>query len=290
MKEFQIHEPQSTQEASALLAQFGWEATLYAGGTELLLLMREGLTHFPNLINVKKIRGLAEIRLDEGGGLVRIGAVATHHAVERSDLIAEHVPLLAEVESTVGNIRVRVAGTIGGNLCFAEPRSDIAALFSAWPGARYELVSRRGERLVPAADFNIDLFTTVREEDEIMTAVILPILAPNVGGAYEKFAFLERPTANVAAFLTIVNGRITTASMTMGSVSPAPHVITEAMTLLEGQAVSEDLFNAAAETAAIAADPVDDIYGTADYKRQLVRVLTERVLQKAATRAKEGLA
>ncbi|GJM39730.1 MAG: dehydrogenase [Ardenticatenaceae bacterium] len=290
MKEFQIHEPQSTQEASALLAQHGWEAALYAGGTELLVLMREGLTHYPHLINIKKIGGLAEIRLAEGGSLIYIGAAATHHVVERSDLIARYAPLLAEVESMVGNIRVRVAGTIGGNLCFAEPRSDIATLFSAWPGAHYELVSGRGVRRVAAAEFNVDLFMTVREEDEIMTAVTLPILAPNVGGAYEKFAFLERPTANVAAFLTVVNGRITTARLTMGSVGPAPYLVTEGMTLLAGQAVADDLFDAAADAAAQAADPVDDIYGTADYKRQLIRVLSKRVLKKAATRAKEGSA
>ncbi|MDX1414949.1 MAG: FAD binding domain-containing protein [Candidatus Promineifilaceae bacterium] len=286
MQEFQIHEPRSVQEASALLAQYGWESTLYAGGTELLLLMREGLTHFPHLINVKNIAGLDGIRLDDSGEALRIGAAATHHALERSGLIAAYAPLLAEVEALVGNIRVRVTGTIGGNLCFAEPRSDLAALFSAWPGASYELNSTRGSRRVPAADFNTDLFLTVREDDEIMTAIRLPVLASDVGYAYEKFAFLERPSANVAAFLTLNQGQIRAARVVVGSVGPAPFAAVQAAEILRGQRAAPALFEAAADAAAAAADPVDDIYGTAEYKRQLVRVLARRALHRAATRAK----
>ncbi len=286
MKEFQIHEPQSAQEASGLLAQFGWDASLYAGGTELLILMREGLAHFPHLIDVKHITGLNGVRLDDDSRMIRIGAAATHHMVERSDLVAQFAPLLAEVERLVGNIRVRVAGTIGGNLCFAEPRSDIATLFTAWPGVIYELTSVRGVRHIPAHEFNIDLFLTVREEDELMTAIILPPLPSGMYGAFDKFVTLERPTANVAAFLSLNNGHITSSSISVGSVGPAPYLATEGMALLEGQAVSDALFEAAADAVAEMADPVEDIYGAVDYKRQLVRVLTKRALKKAVEKAK----
>ncbi len=283
LKPFVIHEPQTVEEASALLAEYGLEAALYAGGTELLVVMREGLATFPHLINVKKISGLDRIdRQDEGAGL-RIGAGVTHRALETSPLVVAHAPLLARVAGKVANLRVRVAGTLGGNLCFAEPHSDPATLLTAWPGADFELASATGTRRVAPADFFVDLFMTDRREDEVMTAVRLPALAPDVAGAYQKFAVLERPSVTVTVFLKTAGGVIQWARLAVGSVGPKPSRASEAEALLVGETPSAALYKAAGEAAARAVDPVGDLYGSIAYKRHLVSVLTARALQQAVT-------
>lgn len=285
LSEFEIHEPRTLDEASHLLSQYGWDATIYAGGTELLIIMREGLAHYRHLIDIKTIPGLATIEMAADGRSLRIGAAATHQTIEWSRLVGRHVPILAEVETMVANTRVRVAGTIGGNLCFAEPHSDIATLLTAWRGASVTLASASGSRDLPITEFFVDLFTTARTEDEVMTAVRVPILSVGVGGGYQKFVTLERPTATVAAFLTVSGRRIVSADIAVGSVGPIPFRPVEVESLLQGEEPREELFKEAAAVAARAVDPVSDLYGAADYKRHLVEVLTLRALKQARARA-----
>lgn len=280
---FEIHEPETAQDASALLAEHGWEATVYAGGTELLVLMKEGLVHYPHLVNIKTIPGLDSITVDAAQGSLEIGSLVTHRQLETSEAVKEHLPLLAEVEATVANVRVRSAGTIGGNLCFAEPHSDPATFLMAW-GATLELTKGNGSRQVAIEDFFVDLFETVREEDEILTGIKLPLLA-DTGGGYEKFTTHERPTACVAAILQMKDGAISDARVSVGSVGPVPIRAPEAEDVLRGEQPGDTLFEAAAERAHDAADAVGDIYGSADYKRHLVRVLTVKALNKAAAQA-----
>src|SRR4051794_7829134 len=124
LESFEIHRPQSVSEASKLMAQLGDAAAVYAGGTELLVVMKEGLTHFSHLVDIKAIPGLREIDYDAERRELTIGALATHRQIERSELVSERLPVLAALEAAVANVRVRSAGTIGGNLCFAEPHSD----------------------------------------------------------------------------------------------------------------------------------------------------------------------
>ena len=176
---FEIHEPQTVEEASSLLEEHGFDATVYAGGTELLLLMKEGLVHYPRLVNVKTIPGLDDISMADGQ--LSIGALATHYQIERSAVIIEYAPLLAEVETTVANIRVRAAGTIGGNLCFAEPHSDPATLLMAW-GAMVELTSAKGRRELPIEEFLLGLFATARQDEELLTSIRMPLLPDGMVG------------------------------------------------------------------------------------------------------------
>lgn len=285
LKPFVIHEPRTPGEASEMLAQFGPDATLYAGGTELLVVMREGLAAHSHLINVKTISGLDAIHLIENDSALRIGAGVTHRAIETSPLVASHASLLAEMERSLANIRVRTMGTFGGNLCFAEPHSDPATVCTAWEGVAFELSSTDGVRLVAPDEFFIDLFMTARQSNEIMTAIHFPVLPPGVGSAYRKFVVLERPSANVAAFISVVDGKIASARIAVGSVGPVPYRAFAAERLLIGEELSDALYKAAADSAASAADPVADLYGSAEYKRQLVRVLTEQSLRQAFGRA-----
>lgn len=284
LRPFEIHEPRTVEEASVLLAQFGFDAAIYAGGTELLLIMKEGLAHFPHLVNIKTIPGLDEIALSTEGDELQIGPLATHWALERSPIVSEHAPLLAEVESRVANARVRAMGTIGGNLCFAEPHSDVATLLLAW-GATLELSSADAQRQLQAADFTLGMFETARQPDEILTRIRLPLLSENTAGAYRKFSTHERPMATVAALLPVKDGIIEDARLAVGSVGPVPIRASEAEALLEGQRAEEADFSSAGELAASASDPIDDPNGSAEYKRHLVRVLTTQALEQAAKRA-----
>jgi carbon-monoxide dehydrogenase medium subunit len=282
---FEIHEPHTIEEATGLLAEYGFDATVYAGGTELLLLMKEGLVHYPHLVNVKTIPGLGEIAVEDGE--LAVGPLATHYQIERSAVVGEQAPILAEVEKTVANVRVRAAGTIGGNLCFAEPHSDPATLLMAW-GGTIELASVDGRRELPIEDFLLGLFQTARRDDELLTGLRMPLLPDGMVGAYQKFTTHERPTACVSALLKIAGGVVEDARLSIGSVGPVPVRVQAAEDILRGEAPGEAVFEAAADAAFQAADPVDDLYGSAAYKRNLVRVLATRALDEAARRAEGG--
>lgn len=301
---FTMHEPATVPEAAGLLARYGPDAVVYAGGTELLILMREGLVHYPHLVNIKTIPGLDRIGLEDHAAAdawpwtdvpgecrtLTIGPLATHHQLSRSPVIRTHAGLLAEVEQQVANIRVRVAGTIGGNLCFAEPHSDPATLLVAW-GAALELSSPTGLREIPADEFFVGMLETARHPDEILTAIRLPVPVDSscFGGAYEKFSLHERPTVTVAAFLVRRDGTIDRARLAVGSVGPVPLCAGEAEESLRHLRPTVAAFKQAARLAALAVDPVDDLYGSAGYKRHLVSVLTARALAAAANNAGFGM-
>lgn len=283
---FRMHEPTTVAEASALLAEYGEEAAVYAGGTELLVLMKEGLSHYPHLVNIKKILGLDGIGLSDDQSSLLIGALATHRRLERSLLVRERLPLLAEVEAQVANVRVRSVGTIGGNLCFAEPHSDPATLLVAL-GATLELRSASDRREVHAGDFFVGLLETVRRPDELLTGIRVPLLAASTGVAYERFKQHERPTATVAVLLDITDDVVNSARLVVGSVGPIPLRPEAAETLLRGQRPSPGLFAEAAGRVAEAAEVLDDPFDSVEYKRHLVRVLAERALQAALSRGGE---
>lgn len=266
---FQIHEPSTVQEASDLLARHGDEAAIYAGGTELLVLMKERLAHFPHLVNIKTIPGLDEIRLD-GDELV-IGALATHRRIARSEVVEAAFPALAELERQIANVRVRNAGTIGGNLCFAEPHSDPATLLIALD-ARFTLASASGERTVTAETFFTGFLETDRKPGEILTEIRIPRLPDGARVAYERFKTHERPAATVAVARMPGDARIV-----VGSVAAVPARMRSAEAALNaGKSTAE-----VAQLAAAEIEPTEDVFESADYKRHLVEVLVRKALAAA---------
>jgi len=281
LRPFEILQPESLDSACAYLSEYGSDAAVYAGGTELLLLMKEGLVHYPRLVDLKRLPKLSEIALDDQR--IHIGALATHRAIERSPIIVDNAPVLAHVESLVANVRVRAAGTIGGNLCFGEPHSDPATLLLAW-GAELELVSSNGARVLPAEDFFLGLFETARQPHEILTRVSLSRLPEDSQAAYQKFSVHERPTATLAVVVAMSGSTIRHARLAAGSVGPRPVRLQQAEALLQGETASPALFHETGQMAAREVDPVDDLYGSAEYKRHLVAVLTARALEQAAAR------
>jgi carbon-monoxide dehydrogenase medium subunit len=188
---FALHRPTTTAEALSLLAE---DSVPYSGGTELLLAMRMGLIRPTALVDLKRIPEMQEIRTD--GPRLLIGAGVSHDRLATDPLVEQHARLLAAAEREVGNARVRAQGSIGGNICFGEPRSDVATVLIALE-AELGLASSAGERSVPAEEFFLGPYWTARDATELLTAISIPL--PCAEGVYLKFQTVERPTVAVAA-------------------------------------------------------------------------------------------
>lgn len=280
----EIHAPRTIPDASALLRHYGDEAAVYAGGTELLIVMKERLTPVNRLIDIKQIAGLREIAIDAGGTLT-IGALATHRQIALDADVQAHSPWLAALEGIIANTRVRAAGTIGGNLCFAEPHSDPATLLSA-VHATVRLESSEGSRDAQIEDFFLGLLETNRHPDEIMTRIALPKLRETTGVSYQRFKTHERPVATVAAAISVQNGAIDDARIFIGSVGPKPQRMSAVEDAIRGQAPGLVLFQQSALLAAEAAEIDEEGFESADYKRHLVAVYVQKAMQDAVDNAK----
>lgn len=262
-----------------MLGEFGEKGRIYAGGTELLLAMKHDLLRYEHLVDVKTIAGLDRIELKNGALL--IGGTATHRAVERSALVKQHVPVLAEMETHVANVRVRASGTLGGNLCFAEPHSDPATLLTGL-GAKAHVQGRSGEKTIGIDKLITGAYETALADDELLTAVEIPLPAKTQRAAYLKYQLKERPTLGLALVLDVEGDMIKQAVAVVGSVSAAPTRSEKADQLLSGsRAQVEKQLADAGEVLAQAADPVDDLEGSADYKRHLIGVFLKRAFARA---------
>jgi len=283
---FALARPSTIGEALAAYADVGGDAAWYAGGTELLQVMKMGLARFGTLIDLKALPELRGIGVDDDGALV-IGAATTHREIERSLVVARELPALAGLEADVANVRVRNQGTIGGNLCFAEPHSDPAALLFVC-GAQARLRGPAGERDVPLDGFFVDPFVTARSADEILVSIRVPAAALREGRAYEKAKFRERPAVSVAVRLVVADDAIADAEVVVGSMTDVPVRVPVAGEALRGapaevSALRESL---AAGSAALAElDAADDLDGSADYKRHLAGVLFGRAGRAALAEA-----
>lgn len=273
LKRFSLHRPASLEEACELRRRFGGDAALYAGGTELLLAMKMGVAHWPHLIDVKR---LPELQGIEGrDGRLRIGAAATHLAIEQHPDVRSALPALARLEGRIANIRVRAAGTLAGNLCFGEPHADPPALLVAL-GAEVELQGAKGCRRLELAEFQRGAYEAALGEDEVLTAIEVPLPGPGVRAAYVNFKVLERPTAGAAVVGRVEGGRFAAAPVVVvGAADEVPRRVDA--TMLQGaSAADEGVLAALAEAAAGAVDPVDDLSGSAEYKKHLAGVLVRR--------------
>lgn len=279
LRKFTIHQPQTVTEAAQMLAEFGDEGRLYAGGTELLLAMKHDLLRYRHLVDVKTIAALDKIETKDGA--IVIGSTATHRAIERSPVVRQNLPVLAEMETQVANVRVRASGTLGGNLCFAEPHSDPATLLTAL-GAKVYVQGKGATRALAVDKLITGAYETSLEGDELLTAVEIPLLRPSQRAAYLKFQLKERPTLGLALVLDLDGERVTKATAVVGSISAVPTQSDQANRLLSGTRPEvEKQLTEAANALAQAADPVDDLEGSADYKRHLISVFLRRAFFKA---------
>src|SRR3990170_3897850 len=204
MRNFDYLEPTTVAEACALLKQHAGEAKVFAGGTHVTILMKQGLYQPRELVNIKKISELKGISFDTKEGLI-IGALMTHREIETSALVKEKLPALCEAEREVANIRVRNMGTVGGNLASGEPLTDLSQIFIALDG-KLKITGPSGQRTIRVEELFLDFYTTSLAEDEIITQVVLPPLPLGSGIEYIRFSsssVVDKPSAGVAVRLTL---------------------------------------------------------------------------------------
>jgi aerobic carbon-monoxide dehydrogenase medium subunit len=282
LRRFRLEEPESVKEVAELLGRFGESAKVYAGGTELLLAMKEGLVHYERLINIKKVKGLNEVTADNG--TIGIGALCTHHQLENSAVLQQKLPALVKLEQNVANVRVRQVGTLGGNLCFAEPHADPGILLTAL-GAKMVSEGTASKREIPAGEFFVDAYETSLGTDEILTEIRVPVPQDKSGVAYLKFGYLERPSVGVAMALRLDgDGKsIQDTTIAVGCAGPAPRRVAEAEELINGTSVDEagTKILKAGEIAGRAAQAISDLHGSQEYKEHIVGVLLRRAFQNA---------
>jgi carbon-monoxide dehydrogenase medium subunit len=248
------------------------------------VVLKERLAHFPHLIDIKRIPGLREIALDPDSGYLRIGALATHRDIERSPLVRQRLPALASLAAQVANVRVRAVGTIGGNLCFAEPHSDPATLLTAL-NARLTLTSADASREVPVADFFTGIMETVRRHDELLTHVSILLPEETTGVAYERFRLHERPTAAVAAVISVAQGEIVDARIVAGSVGERPQRLTATESALREKLVTDATPTTAGPLIQNEVVTTSDAFESEAYKRQLARTVGQRAIAAAIQRS-----
>jgi aerobic carbon-monoxide dehydrogenase medium subunit len=261
---FTIEQPASLGEASAMLGHYGETGCPYAGGTELLLAMKYAGLRYEHLVDLKTVPRLDEITEISDG--LRIGALATHRAIERSSPVRTRFPALAELEAHVANPRVRCTGTLGGNLCFAEPHSDPAALLLCMD-ARVITTTRE----LALADFLVGPYEVALQQGELLEAVVVPWPAAGLRAFYRKVQFHERPMLGLALAGQWQDGGASDVRLAIGSASPTPRRSRAAEALMADGHLAD-----AAEALADEAELVDDGEGSAEYKRHLVGVELRR--------------
>ncbi|HLH24100.1 MAG TPA: xanthine dehydrogenase family protein subunit M [Chloroflexota bacterium] len=286
LRPFRVLDPATVAEASAELGRLGERARVYAGGAELLLLLRQGLLEADYLVNVKRIPGLDVVAWEEGA--VRIGATVVHRRLETDPLVRERLPLFAYAESQVGNVRVRNQGTVGGNLCFADPHADVATALLV-----HEATVRVGgaaTRELPLAEFLVGTYETALAPDELLTEIRVPPLPAGWGHAYLRVEQFYRPTLNVAAAVERDDGRLGAARLAVGCVGPKAVRLEELEARLRGLPLAEaqQVVAGARPYLAERLEPVDDLLGSAEYKVYLAGVLLGRALAQAAGSDRES--
>jgi len=282
--EFEYLSPQSLPEACALLAQYGESAKVLAGGSDLLVKMKDGLMKPAYLVSLKNLDSLKAVRYENGTGVV-IGALATHNEVMTNPILQERYRSVCEAAHTMAADQIRNIGTVGGNLVNAVPSADLPPILIAL-NAKARIVGPRGERAILLEDFFLGPGKTVLGSGEILTEIFIPD-QPTTGSNYIKFG-LRRAGAlavvGVASSVTVSDGLCRDVRIVLGAVAPTPIRAREAETILREKKISQELMDEAGKVAAAESKPISDIRGSIEYRRNLVNVLTKRSLKAAIER------
>jgi xanthine dehydrogenase FAD-binding subunit len=289
LKDFSYAAPTTLKEATALLTSANGTAKILAGGTDILVQLREGLRDADLVVDVKKIPELVELSYSPAKGL-RLGASVPCYQIYEHAQIAKAYPALADATRIVGGWQIQSRASVGGNLCNSSPAADtIPALIAH--GATAIIAGPKGNREVKVADFCIAPGRNVLQPGELLVTVVLPPSPPNCSSAYERF--IPRNEMDIAVVgagswiaLSPDGETVESASIAVGAVAPTPKTDTEAATWLKGKPATEDIFARAGELARNVAAPITDMRGTAEYRMHLVGILVKRTLIKAAERAR----
>jgi carbon-monoxide dehydrogenase medium subunit len=290
IRDFEYFAPKRLKEALSLLDKYQDDCKVIAGGQSLLVLMRQGLVTPKYLIDIKGLSELSYIKSDTKGGL-RIGALTTHREIEKSPKMRDGFVVLAEMERRLASIQTRNWGTIGGNLCHADPAGDPAPVLVAL-NAALRMASLNGERTMPVEDFCLDYFETALEHNELLTEIQVPAIPPYTGAAYTKFNVIESDLATVGVAVSVTlrsdDGICQDVRIALGASAPTPIRAKKAEAVLRGKKITNNLIKEAGEIASTEAEPISDIYASAEYRRELIKVLVRRVGKEALARAKQA--
>ena len=290
IRDFNYWKASSKEEALELLAAHKEDYKIICGGQSLIILLRQGLIAPENLIDIKGAQDLSYIKFSAKSGL-RLGAATTHRDIENSPQIRKHYPLLVSMEQNLASIQTRNSGTIGGNLAHGDPTGDPGPVLLAL-NASVKISRREGSRTLPLDDFFVDIFETALEEGELLEEIRIPVIPPRTGVAYEKFNIIKnhQGIVTVAASVTLDEKGQTCEDLriVLGAAAPVPLRAKGAEEILRGKKLEDDILEEAAQKASEESDPVGDIHATEEYRRLLVRVLTEKMVKEAWEQARKS--
>ena len=291
MKHFEYLEPSTVAEACGLLKQYAGAARVFAGGSSLTILLKQGFLQPDALINIKKIDELR--RIEESGDDLVIGALVTHHDIETSALLARRLPVLCELEHDVANIRVRNMATVGGNIASGEPLTDLPCVFITLD-ATVRIANNAGGRTLPLEEVFVDYYETQLQEDEVLTHVVIPPLPAHSAIDYVRFSsssVVDKPCIGVAVRMSVNpdDGTCGGVRIGLGCVAPTPMRARKAEAALEGKPLDDENLREAARAAAEECDPMDDLRGSERYKREMVAALVRRLARKVYEQARDGV-
>jgi len=285
---FEYNDPATVSEAVALLARYGDEAKVLAGGQSLVPLLNFRLARPERLVDINNVAELNYLRV--GDGSVRIGALLRQSALERSAEAAEKVPLLREAVCLVGHAQIRNRGTVGGSVAHADPAAELPVALTALD-ARFRVLSERGERVLSAEELFVTHLTTALEPDELLTEIEVPVPSPGTGSAFVEFTRRHGDFALGGAAVLVRlagDGFCEGAAIALLASAPKPVRAGEAESFLRGRRVDDDTAHQVAELAVQGITPTGDIHGSSDYRRGLIQALVRRALLSAAGRAREA--
>ncbi len=291
MIKFEYLRPTSLEEAISLVAKYGDKAKVCAGGTDLIVKMRQKVLKPSHVVNIGSLAGLDYISYDNSKGL-RIGALTTIRSIEKSSELREKgYGMLCHAASQMASGPVRNVATVGGNLCNAAPSADMAPGLIALSG-KARIVGSGGERIIPLEDFFTGPGFTVLDADELLVEIqIPPLSSPCSGGAYFKHSIrgtVDLAIVGVAASLTLdsTGNLCEDARIVLGAVAPTPLRVHKAEDVLKGKNLKDDLIDEAARVASEEAHPISDVRSSAEYRSKMVAVFTRKALKAALEEAK----
>jgi probable selenate reductase FAD-binding subunit len=282
MQRFDYLKPHTLEEALSLLNQYGDRARLIAGGTDALVMNKQKKISPGVLISLRGIPGLDQI---ESNGMFKIGALVTHWTIEQSELIRKRFPLLAEASSVLGSVQIRNVATLGGNICTASPSAETAPSLLVYE-AEVHLFGEKETRRLPIESFFVGPGETALSKKEILKEIILPPPPLNSMGTYLKLGrrkSVDLSVVNVAVLLTLVpkTGICERARIALGAVAPTPMRAKETEKILEGNLLDEGIIRKAGDCAKQECSPINDIRGSAEYRREMVKVLVEKGIRQS---------
>ena len=309
MKKYEYLKPKTVDEAIALLKRHGEKATLIAGGTDVMVMVKQKRMTPEALVSLREVPGLDFIHYN---GMLKLGPMVTHRAIEKSELIRQEFSALSDAVDSLGSIQIRNVATIGGNICTAAPSADTACPFLVLD-AQLKIKGPQSERRIPLSQFFSGPGRTALSHDEVLTEIQIPKLLPNTGSAYWKHQrrlALDLPILGVAVLLSLDRATVTCSDflcttspisavlhrleedelvckeirIALGVAAPTPIRAFKAENLLRGKKISDELLEEVSEAAAKEAQPRDSIRGEAWYRRDMVKVLVKRMAMKSMER------